>query len=89
MKIPIVQKPCIPLTGFKVLIKKQNLNPNKEIHYIISNQPVTVGQKYGCNMYVSEILYKPKKWWMFWKKKEQIGFHISHLNGGDSYRRSS
>lgn len=39
--------------------------------------PVKVGDKYkNFHARVIQIFYKPKKWWQFWKKKEQLGYMV-------------
>lgn len=44
---------------------------------IQSKEKVTIGQKYKeYPARISEIIYFPKKWWQFWKKKRQWGYKV-------------
>ncbi len=46
--------------------------------FITSSEPVHVGDTYkNYNALISEIFYTPKKWWQFWKKKEQLGYQVT------------
>lgn len=39
--------------------------------------PVTIGDKYmDWPTKIVEVIYEPKKWWQFWKKKKQLGYIV-------------
>lgn len=43
--------------------------------------PVRVGDNIcGGNGIVARVLFKPKKWWMFWKKKRAYGYEVIWMN---------
>lgn len=45
--------------------------------FISSQEPVTIGEQYkDYPAFVSRIVYEPKKWWQFWKRKKQIGYEV-------------
>ena len=48
--------------------------------FIYGNEEVKLGAPYrNYPAIVTKIEYTHKKWWQFWKKKEQIGFLIEWL----------
>jgi hypothetical protein len=48
--------------------------------FIRSEEKVTIGDKYKDSQFVvSEIIFKPKKWWQLWKKKRQLGYIVKLL----------
>lgn len=45
--------------------------------FIRSAEKVSIGNKYKDSQFtISEIIFKPKKWWQFQKKKRQLGYII-------------
>ncbi len=39
--------------------------------------PVKVGEQYKeYPAFISSIVYAPKRWWQFWKKKKQLGYVV-------------
>ena len=45
---------------------------------IYSQEPVKIGEQYqDYPAFVSRIIYEPKKWWKFWKRKKQIGYEVT------------
>lgn len=52
--------------------------------YFVGNHDVKVGDKYKDHpAIVSRIVYKPKKWWQFWKKKEMVGYQVMWVEDED------
>lgn len=48
--------------------------------FIRSNETVTIGEKYqDFPSEIYRIVYEPKPWWKFWRKKKQIGFYVLWL----------
>ena len=48
------------------------------IMYISSQEPVKIGGRYkDYPAFISRIIYEPKKWWQFWKRKKQIGYEVT------------
>ena len=48
------------------------------------NHDVKIGDKYKDHpAIVSQIDYKPKKWWQFWKKREMIGYQVMWVGDED------
>lgn len=48
-----------------------------DIFIVQDTTPVKVGDKYkNYPATVIQVLHKPKKWWQFWKRKEQIGVKV-------------
>lgn len=67
----------------KITIDKENLSPrvtplhSGDVIFIKSKEPVAIGDKYkNYPARVSKVFYKPRQWWQFFKKKEQIGFTL-------------
>ena len=50
-----------------------------DVLYIKDKSPVKVGDIYNDDkrFVISEIYYTPRKWFEFWKKKEQVGYKVS------------
>ena len=41
---------------------------------------VNVGDKYkDYPAIISEVFYSQKKWWQFWKRKQQLGYSVTLL----------
>lgn len=52
--------------------------------YFVGNHDVKIGEKYKDHpAIVSQIVYKPKKWWQFLKKKEMIGYQVMWVEDED------
>lgn len=48
-----------------------------DVIFIFSREPVKIGEQYqDYQAFVSRIIYEPKKWWQFWKRKIQIGYEV-------------
>ena len=48
--------------------------------FLYSDEEVKVSETYkNYPAIVTKIVYSPKKWWQFWKKKKQVGFQILWL----------
>lgn len=46
--------------------------------FVTSPEPVHIGSPYkNYSATISQVFYKPKKWWQFWKRKEQLGYQIT------------
>lgn len=46
--------------------------------FIASQEPVKIGGRYkDYPAFISRIIYEPKKWWQFWKRKKQIGYEVT------------
>ena len=50
-----------------------------DVLYIKDKSPVKVGDIYNDDkrFVISEIYHTPRKWFEFWKKKEQVGYKVS------------
>ena len=69
-------------------VTKVNEYPNNKVRvqplqsgyviYISSQEPVKIGEQYkDYPAFISRIIYEPKKWWQFWKRKKQIGYEVT------------
>ena len=67
---------------------KANEYPNNNVHvqplksgdviFIFSQEPVKIGNQYkNYPAFISRIIYEPKKWWQFWKRKKQFGYEVT------------
>lgn len=59
-----------------------------DVFYISARAPLQLGSQFmGYPAYVTKIHYKPRKWWMFWKKKEAIGYEVMWRGGYDDEKK--
>ena len=67
---------------------KANEYPNNKVHvqplksgdviFIFSHESVKIGDRYkNYTAFISRIIYEPKKWWQFWKRKKQLGYEVT------------
>lgn len=49
-----------------------------DVFYMSARAPLPLGSQFmDYPAYVTKIHYKPRRWWMFWKKKEAIGYEVT------------
>lgn len=55
-----------------------------DVFYMSASNPLRLGSQFmEYPAYVTKIHYKPRKWWMFWKKKEAIGYEVTWYGNDD------
>lgn len=77
-------------TIYKVTVKAEDFNDKTDDKrarvvplqtgdsiFIVSSDPVKVGDKYDdYAATIVEVYYESKRWWEFWKKKKQLGYRV-------------
>ena len=55
-----------------------------DVFYMSASNPLQLGSQFmEYPAYVTKIYYKPRKWWMLWKKKEAIGYEVTWYGDDD------
>lgn len=61
-------------------IRAYELTSGDVLYISNTGKDVKLGDKFmNYHAVVSEICYKPKKWWQFWKPKKQIGHFVKWI----------
>jgi len=51
----------------------------------LGDETVKVGDQYkDFPAVITEIIYEPKKWWQFWKKKNRLGYIVEWRGGEEA-----
>lgn len=59
------------------------LSKGDSVSVLHTDKSYSIGDQYDGfkNLIVTKILYKPKKWWQFWKRKHIIGYEVTCMKG--------